>query len=352
MTASLTGRYAYPGKQALAGVQAWVRQANRAGGIMVGDARFPVELVHYDDGGSPRRCEELTFRLINADKVDVLLGPYSSGLTLRSANAANEHGRVLWNHGGALGSKAQGMVVDVLSPAATYFGGVIDYALSRKPGLENVAIVHSTAGEFPRQISAGSLEYCSSRRLSLPSVLTYAADTKSFNPVIERLRQDPPELLLSVGRIEDDIEFARQLHQAQLEIEFVGFIAAPLASFGDELGDAAEGVLGPSQWELGVASNPDYGPSADEVLGHLADVGQSTVDYPAAQAYAGCLVAQRCIEDAGSMNAQELWKIAGRLDFTTFFGRFRINPKTGRQEGHQMPVIRWRDGHKELVWTA
>ena len=35
---------------------------------------------------------------------------------------------------------------------------------------------------------------------------------------------------------------------------------------------------------------------------------------------------------------------------TTFYGRFRINPGTGRQEGHAMPVIQWRGGGKVPVW--
>ena len=352
MTASLSGRYAYPGKQALAGAQAWARWVNRAGGIAMGDARFQVELVHYDDESSPQRCRTLTQRLIESDDVSVLLGPYSSGLARSAARVAAEHGRVLWNHGGALGSQAQGTAVDILSPASTYFHGVIGYALCRMPELRRVAVVHSTAGEFPRQVASGALEHFEGLRLPPPTVITYAVNSaKAIESIIERLRKDPPDLLLGVGRIEDDVELARQLHHARLNIEFVALIAAPLACFGEDLGDAAEGILGPSQWEPGVLFSLDYGPSEADVIGQLADVGQRVVDYPAAQAYAGCLVAQRCIEEAGSLNAQALWAAASRLDFTTFYGRFRINALTGRQEGHTMPVIQWRGGHKALVWT-
>ncbi len=347
---SLTGRYAYPGKQALAGVQAWIQHVNRIGGLGLGDERLPVDLVHYDDASRAQRCEELTRRLIRADKVDVLIGPYSSGFTIRAAKVANDSGQLLWNHGGALGSRAQGKVVDILSPASTYFHGVIDYALSRSPNLVEVTIVHSTAGEFPRQLAAGSLEYCSDKRLPLPSVLTYAANTKRFDTILEHLREQRPELLLVVGRIEDDVEFVRQLHQAELGIEFVGVIAAPLTFFGEELGEAADGILGPSQWEPGVDFVPEYGPAPAEVVEELAGVGQSIVDYPGAQAFAGCLVAQRCIETAASLDPKTLWATAGRLDTTTFYGRFRINAQTGRQEGHVMPVIQWRDGHKVPVW--
>ena len=67
-----------------------------------------------------------------------------------------------------------------------------------------------------------------------------------------------------------------------------------------------------------------------------------------AQAYAACLVAQRCGEEAGTLD-ESLRHAAGRLDFTTFYGRFRIDA-AGRQVGHVMPVVRWNRGRKVVVW--
>ena len=78
--------------------------------------------------------------------------------------------------------------------------------------------------------------------------------------------------------------------------------------------------------------------------------GQPTIDYPMAQAYAGCLVAQRCIEEAGTLDHSAVRQAASRMDFTTFYGRFLIDPATGRQVGHRMPVVRWERGEKAVVW--
>ena len=69
-----------------------------------------------------------------------------------------------------------------------------------------------------------------------------------------------------------------------------------------------------------------------------------------AQAYAGCLVAQRCIEEAGTLDQSTVRQAAGRMDFTTFYGRFLIAPATGRQLGYRMPVVRWERGEKAVVW--
>ena len=97
MTASLTDRYSYPGKQALLGARAWIEDTNSSGGIGLSyRKRIPVQLVYYDDESNPRRCEELTERLIIEDEVDVLIGPYSSGLARRAAAVARRHKCVMW----------------------------------------------------------------------------------------------------------------------------------------------------------------------------------------------------------------------------------------------------------------
>ncbi|MGH2660599.1 MAG: hypothetical protein ACRDHS_13315, partial [Actinomycetota bacterium] len=71
-------------------------------------------------------------------------------------------------------------------------------------------------------------------------------------------------------------------------------------------------------------------------------------DYPAAQAYAACLIAQRCLEEAGG-DDESLWRAACALDCGTFFGRFHIDPATGLQVGHEVVLVQWRRGRKLVV---
>jgi branched-chain amino acid transport system substrate-binding protein len=71
-----------------------------------------------------------------------------------------------------------------------------------------------------------------------------------------------------------------------------------------------------------------------------------------AQAYAGGLIVQHCIALAGTLEQHRLRQVAGQLDCTTFYGRYQIDPTTGRQLGHRMPVVQWQDGRKTVVWPA
>jgi branched-chain amino acid transport system substrate-binding protein len=69
-----------------------------------------------------------------------------------------------------------------------------------------------------------------------------------------------------------------------------------------------------------------------------------------AQAYAAGLVAQRCLEAASNLDQTVIRRTARQLDFTTFYGRYRLDPMTGRQVGHAMPVVQWQGRHKVVRW--
>jgi branched-chain amino acid transport system substrate-binding protein len=79
----VSGRYALQGRQVIAGLQAWAEAVNEGGGLRVhgAGARAPVRLVYYDDASSPTRAAANAERLLDADAVEVLIGPYASDLT-------------------------------------------------------------------------------------------------------------------------------------------------------------------------------------------------------------------------------------------------------------------------------
>jgi branched-chain amino acid transport system substrate-binding protein len=178
----------------------------------------------------------------------------------------------------------------------------------------------------------------------------YAPRTTDFSTILTQLAQMQPHLVLGVGRIEDDVQLAQQYVRSAVRTTTIALIATPLTLFRDALGHDAARFLGPSQWEPGLVSVPDYGPTPQEVLQHLGRCSPTGVDYPMAQAYAAGLVAQRCLETAQHLEPAMIRRVAHQLDFTTFYGRYRLDPMNGRQVGHVMPVIQWQGRHKVVRW--
>lgn len=73
------------------------------------------------------------------------------------------------------------------------------------------------------------------------------------------------------------------------------------------------------------------------------------LDYPAAQAYAAGLVMSRCVDIAGGSDQKRLRAAAATLDCTTLFGRFRIDPVTGVQIGHEVLLVKWVGGRRRVI---
>src|SRR6266545_4371168 len=97
---STSGRYALQGRQALAGLQAWAKATNVEEGVRISQlgGKLPIAFVHYDDASSSERAVAAVEKLIQVDRVHVLIGPYGSDLTRAVVVVAREHGRLLWNH--------------------------------------------------------------------------------------------------------------------------------------------------------------------------------------------------------------------------------------------------------------
>lgn len=352
---SLSGQFQAQGGQALAGVQAWANDVNRSGGILLqqGGPRSAVAVVHHDDGSEPDRVRRVTRQLITQDRVDILLGPYSSVLSLAAAQVAEDHQKLLWNQGGAADSihqKGYRWVVGTLTPASEYLTGLLPLVRRADPEAKTLGIVRACPGEFPRAVSQRVAHTCKALGFQLKLLREYPPSTVDFRNILEEVQGIRPDVLVAVGRIRNDLELARCLARRRPSLRAVAVVAAPVQQFREVLGEEAEGFLGPSQWEEACRYPINYGPASEDVLASLRQYGPYPVDYPAVQAYAACLVAQRCLETARTVEDRVLRTAAGRLDFSTFFGRFKIDPDTGRQIGHAAVLAQWQGGRKVVVW--
>lgn len=355
MPASLSGQFRVQGRQALTGLQAWAEDVNRAGGLITAGRSSPLQAqVHYyDDASSREQVRGVTERLIVNDRVDLLVGPYSSVLSQAAAAVAEEHQMVLWNQGGASdGIYEQGFrwLVGVLTPASEYLSGLGALVKEVSPRAETLAIVRSSSGSFPKAVSEGAENSAVGLGFRVVQRREYSPHESDFSEVLAEVERARPDVLLAVGRIQNDLALARQITQRNLSLGTAAVVAAAIQQFQDALGNAVEGFIGPSQWESSGEYAVDYGPAVRDVLSSLSRRGGQAPDYPMVQAYAGGLVAQRCLEEAGVPDQRALRVAASSLEFTTFYGRFKIDPVTGKQTGRPALIVQWQGGRKVVVW--
>ncbi|HEX4390356.1 MAG TPA: ABC transporter substrate-binding protein [Mycobacterium sp.] len=273
---------------------------------------------------------------------DVVFGPYGSGPALAAAAASKG---VVWNHGGAtarLARPAYPGVVNVASPASLYLAAVLDTLAAEGLGEgSEVVIIHVDTG-FGREAAEGAA--VAARRLGLlPRSVT-------FRPARARdvLAQVPAgDVLLSAGSFDDDIAIAQWASERRWRA--VGLVAAGVEELRHAIGDRIEGLYGPCQWFDDGTDDPVDGPNSEWFSHCYRDANGTEPPYPAAAAFAAGVVWQRCAKEAGTVESLPVRAASQRLDTTTLFGRFRVDPVTGVQTGHQIRVVQWRGGQRVLV---
>jgi ABC-type branched-subunit amino acid transport system substrate-binding protein len=281
-------------------------------------------------------------RAAEASRPDVVFGPYGSGPAVAAAAASTG---VVWNHGGAtarLARPAYPRVVNVESPAYRYHAALLETLAADGLGEgSEVVIVHVDTG-FGREVAAGAA--VAARRLGLPPRLV------TFRPGRARdvLAQIPAgDVLLSAGSFDEDVAIAQWVGERRWRA--VGLVAAGVDELRSAIGDRVEGLYGPCQWFDDGTDDPADGPSSAWFSHCYRDANGAEPPYPAAAAFAAGVLWQRCVKEAGTVESLPVWAASQRLDSTTLFGRFHVDPVTGLQAGHQIRVVQWRGGQRVLV---
>jgi branched-chain amino acid transport system substrate-binding protein len=308
LTLSLTGPFARQGTEAAEGVRLWAATAG-------------VRLTLVDDAGSAATATEAYAHWV--DRVDLLLGPYSSGLVRAIAPLVVDAGRLLWNHGGSADDLTQPGVASVPAPASSYFDGVVEEVVARQ--VDQVAVVRGP-GRFARAVADGAIARASERGLA----------TRTIQATAVEVEDAAATALLVVGRFEHDVAVVRRLQDHPKTPALVAAVAAGIPAFGQELGPAADGVLGPVQW-WPTPQEPQLGPSGSEFATRYRHRTDHEPSYPAAQAAAAGYLAHTA--HRVGMAAEDVVNWAS----STLLGDFALDA-AWRQIGHRVTTVRWQGG--------
>jgi branched-chain amino acid transport system substrate-binding protein len=276
------------------------------------------------------------------DHPDLLFGPYGSHPMLVAAQSCQ---RVLWNHSGAtsrLARPAFPHVINVLSPASTYFTGVLQAVRTFDAAAAAVALLHSTSG-FGRDVATGATR--------VAATLTFEVTCVPFEPghAAEAAARVPPaDLLLVVGSFADERVIAPVVLQRTWRA--AAFVGAGVEEVLAPLGSQREGLLGPAQWIASAAPPPEEGPDAAWFVTRYRRRAGGEPPYPAAQAFAAGLLSARCLRDSGRSEDPAQLAAAQQLACTTLYGAFRLDPRSGLQVGHQLRIVQWQQGIRRVVW--
>jgi branched-chain amino acid transport system substrate-binding protein len=195
----------------------------------------------------------------------------------------------------------------------------------------------------------------------------YDTGTTDFAPFINKIVAQSPDAILGGGHFADGTTFAKQLFEKKVPLQFVALLVAPPEPTFKDIGDAALGIIGPSQWEPQVtysadaakaANLPYYGPSAKAFTDAYVAKYKAPPSYHSAGGYAQGLIMQKAIEDADSVDPAKIVAAMDKMNLMTFFGvvKFSTDAKThGKQDAHSMVYMQWQKDSAgafvtQIVW--
>ena len=308
LTLSRTGPFARQGTEAVAGLELWAQEAG-------------VRLAIVDDGGS-RSVALRAYAAWIRQGVELLIGPYGSGLVRAVAPLVCDGGRLLYNHGGAADDLARPGLVSLPAPASSYFDGAVQEAVTRRV---DRLLVARGPGPFARAVAEGAAARASQRGIDAHTVMVGSLTAAAADGA-----------LLVVGRFEEDVAVVRRVRGWPRAPALLGAVAAGLPAFGEQLGPAAEDVLGPVQWWPSWR-RPEVGPSGVDFAGRYRRRTGSEPSYVAAQAAAAGYLAYAAHRQGVAAETVLGWRTS------TLLGGFALDAGW-RQVGHRVRTIRWQHG--------
>ena len=355
VSVGISGQYAALGQNQVRGHQLCVKDVNAAGGVI----GRKVELIVEDDKSLPKEAVRIYTKLLTQDKVDAVLGPYSSPITEAVADLTERHKMPMIATGAATTSifkKGRKFIFMLLSPAEAYLEGFVDLAAKR--GMKSIALIYEDT-LFPKAIAQGASDLARRRGLQLAMLEPYGKGNTDFKAILAKVKAANPDALAAATYFNDAVAIARHLKELDINPRlFAVTVGGDLPKFYEELGKSAEFVYGATQWEPELVTLRAGGlvpiarqfPGAREfVEAYHKEYPGADLSYHSAQGYAACQLLVEAIKRAGTTNGEKVRDVLASLDINTIYGAFKVDAE-GFQIAHKMLMFQWQDGKKVIVW--
>jgi branched-chain amino acid transport system substrate-binding protein len=340
-----TGSYGRTGLYQQEAYQLWEKEVNERGGLL----GRPVQMIIRDDQSDASTGQKLYEQLITEDKVDLILGPYSSQVTQAAANVAEKYKYPMLAAGASASdlwtSGNKKYLFGVYSIAESYFAGVLEIA--QREGYRTIAVV-SEDTLFPKSTAQGTVKLAREKGMQVVLEEQYPVRVADVSSLIQKARSANAEVLVGGSYLPDALLLTRQSKDLAYNPKLLAFsVGAAMPDYGEALGKDADYVFGPSMWEpeLTTPGNQAF------VQAYMAMFGREP-DYHSAAGFSACQVLEAAVKATGGLDNQKLrdWIAAADME-TVLPGKFKVDAN-GMMIGHDAVTIQWQGTDKALVWPA
>ncbi len=325
---ALTGPLAANGKQALLGAKIWEEEINAKGGLL----GRKVQLVDYDDQSNPANVPGIYTKLLDVDKVDLVVGPYATNMNAPAMPVVMQKGKTFISLF-ALDLNSEfhypkyfSMLPTGPDTKASFNDGFFKVASEQNPKPKTVALVAEDA-EFARNACEGARENTKTYGFNIIYDKTFPPGTTDFSPVIRALQAANADLVVVCSYPLSSVGIVLAANELNFTPKMFGgsMVGLQATVFKNKLKSKLNGIVNYETW---VPSPKLMAPAAGFFKKYQERAKAEGVDplgyYLGGWGYAYLQVLGEAVEGAKSINDDKLADYLHKNEFKTIMADVRF----------------------------
>ena len=344
---ALTGGLAPNGKAALLAMQIAEEDINARGGIL----GRPVKLVYYDDQSNPSTVPGLYTKLLDVDKVDIVVSGYATNMVAPAMPIVMQKDRTFFSLLGlAVNSEFHYPRYFSITPTGgpkpkeSFAEGFFAVAAEQNPKPQTLAMVGADA-EFPRNAMEGARAQAKQYGLKIVYDKTYPPTTADYTPIVRAVAATNPDIFLACSYPPNSVGIIRATHETGFKPKLYGggMVGLQATAIKTQLGPLLNGIVVYDFWLPWAGFASDEG--REFVKKYQTRSAAAGVDllgyYLPPFGYALMQVVEQAVKGAGGTDDAKLAEFARKNTFKTVVGDIKFNAE-GEWETAQVMAVQFQ----------
>jgi branched-chain amino acid transport system substrate-binding protein len=321
---SLTGKLANNGKMSLMAMQIWEDDINARGGLL----SRPVKLVFYDDQSEPGQVPGIYAKLLDIDKVDLIVSGYASTQIAAAMPIAIERKKLFIGLAGTAINDAFhypmyfAMVPNGPAPKPAFTHGFFKVAEAQNPKPETIALAYADA-EFGQNVCEGARDNAKESGFKVIYDKNYPPATVDFVPVVRAIAARNPDLLVVCSYPLDTVGIVKAMHEVGFKPKMWGGALVGLQSTAlkAQLGPLLNGIVNFETWmPVKALETPEAADFLKKYEVRAKAAGADPLAYFPVMAYADLQVLGEAVAATKSLKDDVLAAYMHKATFNTVVG--------------------------------
>ena len=340
---ALTGPLAANGKQALLGMQIWEEEINAKGGLL----GRPVKLVFYDDQSQAAPAPGIYTKLLDVDKVDLIIGPYATVPAAAAMTVAVQRKKTfIILFGLDVNSEFKydrffAMIPTGPNTKPSFTEGFFDVAAAQNPKPQTAALAFADA-EFGQNACEGARVNAKKHNIKIVYDKSYPPSTADFTPIVRAVQATNPDLFVVCSYPLDSVGMVKAVNEVGFKPKMAGgaMVGLQATVFKNQLGPLLNGWVNYETW---VPSKAMLLPSTEEFLKkYQAKAAAAGVDplgyYLGTWGYAYIQVLGDAIAGTKSLDDAKIADYIHKTTFKTINGDVKFGANGEWAQGRMLQV--------------